>query len=122
MAAYLNDLALDSGLSWIDTNGTKLHLCSSQPANYAGIAAVELGSKTGITVSAAADGTPNGRAVTVSAITDGTVSANGSATHWAISNGSDTLVAANTLSDAQTVYSGNTFTLAAFTVRYPDPS
>lgn len=118
--ALIADYILDLALSELDTASTTFHLCSSEPANYAGIAAVQLGTKVGPTISAPADRTPNGRKVTVSAITDGTVSATGSATHWAISKGGNTLMASGSLSASQSVTNGNTFTTSAFDIGIPD--
>ena len=121
--SYLNDEALDGGLDWIVSTGTVLHICSAEPANYAGIAAVELGSKTGLTMTGPADGDTDGRKVTCPAVTDGTVGATGTASHWAISNGLDTLVAAGALASTQAVTAGNTFSTGAFAVAtLRDPS
>lgn len=118
--AYINDAAYDAALAYIITNGTRLELCSAEPANYAGIAAVALGNKTSLAIGAAANGAVSGRRVTVAAITNGSVTANGTATHWAIHNGSNTLVASGSLSASQVVTSGNTFTNAAFDITIPD--
>lgn len=121
--AYLNDNVLDSGVAWVDTNGTRLDICSTEPTTYTqATSTYTLGNKTGITISTPADGTGGGRAVTVSAITDGSVTGNGTAAYWAITNGSDTLIAAGSLSSSQSVTSGNTFTLGAFEIRIPDPA
>lgn len=108
--AFLNDLALDSGLSWVQTNGTRINICSAEPANFAGIAAVNLGNKT-VTTGAPENGAVDGRRCRVPAITDGNVTASGTATHWALSNGSSVLVAAGPLTAGQAVVNGNTFTL-----------
>ena len=123
MAAYLNDAILDGGLTILDTLGDKLHICSAQPANFAGVAAVDLGNKTSISIGAPADGTTNGRRVTVAAITGGSVTASGTATHYAIVDTTNSrLLAANTLAASQAVTSGNTFSLAAFDITIPDPA
>lgn len=118
--AYINDAAYDAALSYIDTNGTRLDICSSEPANYAGIAAVSLGNKTSLSIGSPADGAVNGRRVTVASIADGSVTGTGTATHWAIHNAADTLVASGSLSASQSVTSGNTFTLAAFDITVAD--
>lgn len=123
--AYLNDEVLDSGLDWLDTNGTRLDICSQEPATY-GEATTDgtysLGYKSGISIAAPSDRGAGGREVVISAITDGTVTETGTATHWAITNGSDTLVATGALSSSQAVTDGNTFTLAQFAIGIPDPS
>lgn len=120
--AYLNDYVLDLALAYIDTSGNRLDICSTEPSTYAHATTnYTLGNKTSITVSAPTDRLPNGRKVTVSAITDGSVTGNGTAAYWAISDtGNSRLVAAGSLSAGQAVTSGNTFTLAAFDIGIPD--
>lgn len=118
--ALIADYIFDLALSELDTATSTLHICSSEPANYAGIAAVQLGTKTSLSIGAPADRSPNGRKVTVAAITDGTVSASGTATHWAISKSGTTLMASGALSSSQAVTNGNVFTLAAFDIGIPD--
>ena len=121
--SYLNDEALDGGLDWIIATATTLHICSAEPANFAGIASVELGTKSGLTLTGPANGDTDGRKVTCPAVTDGAVTAADTAAHWALSNGSDTLVAAGALSASQAVTSGNPFTTGAFAVAtLRDPS
>lgn len=117
--AYLNDLALDSGLSWVQSNGTRINICSAEPANFAGIAAVNLGNKT-VTTGAPENGAVDGRQCRVPAITDGSVTASGTATHWALSNGSSVLVAAGPLTAGQAVINGNTFTLDEIIIAISD--
>lgn len=118
---YINDSVFDTGLAVITSNATKIDICSSEPANYAGIAAVTLGNKTGLTVGSAEAGTVDGRKVVVPAITDGSVTDDGDATHWALSNGSSTLYASGPLSGGgQTVSTGNPFTLDAIDVGLRD--
>lgn len=121
--AYLNDEALDSGLDWVDTNGTRIDICSAEPATYAeATSTYTLGNKTGLNTGAAEDGDASGRKVVVPEITDGTVTGTDTATHWALTDGSSILLAANTLSSSQGVTSGNTFTLGAIDITIPDPS
>lgn len=121
---YLNDYVLDAALAKLDTEATRLDICSAEPTTYSQATTsgnLSLGNKTGITVGAPADRTPNGRRVTIAAITDGSVSANGTATHWALTDPANSrLLAAGALSASQVVSSGNTFTLAAFDVGIPD--
>ena len=125
MAVFLIDGALDALLAYVITNGTQLNICSQLPTTYGNATTKDtysLGVKTSITIGAAGDKSGGGRESVVPEITDGVVSCTGSvsATHWAITNGSDTLVAAGTLSAPQTVTDGNTFTLAAFAIGIPD--
>ena len=123
--SYLNDLALDSGLDWVDSNGTRVDICSQEPATYGEATTAgtySLGNKTGVNPDAPADRGGGGRMVNIPAITDGSVTNTGTATHWAITDGASILVATYTLSAGQGVTSGNTFTLTAFEIGIPDPA
>ena len=124
MAGYLHDRVFDNGLTVLDTEADKLYICSAQPTTYTeAITTYALGVKNTPTVSAPGDRSGGGREVTISAITDGSVTANGTATHYALVDSSNSrLLAANALSASQGVTSGNTFTLTAFKIGIPDPS
>lgn len=124
---YLNDTYIfDNGLAQLDTAGNRLDICNAEPTNFTQATSnpgtgYSLGNKTSLSVGAPADRTPTGRKVTVAAITDGTVSATGTATHWAITDTVNSrLLAAGALSASQAVTSGNTFTLSAFDIGFPD--
>jgi len=116
----LGDSVFDAALGEID-NGTTLTICSSEPANYAGISGVALGSKSSPSFTGPADGTTSGRKITIDAITDGSVTATGTASHWALDDGA-TLLAAGALDSSQSVTSGNTFTLTAIDIELRDPT
>ena len=120
--AYINDYVLDLALSNLDTNGSRLDICSQEPATYtAATTTYTLGNKTSLSIGAPTDRSPNGRKVVVAAITDGSVTGTGTATHWAISDVSNTrLLAAGALSASQGVTSGNTFTLGTIDIGIPD--
>ena len=118
--AFLNDEVYDQGLDYATANGTRIDLCSSEPASYAAVSGVSLGNKTGLTTGATEAGDTDGRKVVVPAITDGTVSGTGTATHWALTDGSAILVATGSLSASQAVTSGNTFTLDAIDLTIRD--
>lgn len=122
MAATLSDGVLDAALNVIKNNGSKLHICSSQPTTYTQASSTyQLGYKSSPGYTGPADHT-SGRKLTVAAITDGTVSASGTAAYFAITNGSDTLYATQALNASQSVTSGNTFTLTEFIIAIPDPT
>jgi len=114
----LADAALDAGLNYVRTNATVLHICSAEPANYAGIAAVTLGNKTSPSIAAPSDRTPSGREIVVAAITDGNVTATGTTTYYAIASVNELLVTG--VITSQAVTSGNTFTTTAFAIGFPD--
>ena len=65
------DSVFDAGLATVQSGGTRIDICSSEPTSYATIARVTLGNKTGLTTGAPANGAVNGRRVTVPAITIG---------------------------------------------------
>lgn len=120
--AYLNDRVLDLGLTVLDTEANRLDICSQEPNSYAAATSTyTLGNKTSLSVGAPADRSPDGRKVTIAAISDGTVTGTGTATHWALTDTSNSrLLATGALSASQGVTSGNTFTLGAFDVGIPD--
>lgn len=119
--AYLNDEALDQGLDWVDTNGTRIDICSQEPTTYAeATSTYTLGNKTGLNTGATTNGDVSGRKVVVPAITDGSVTGTSTATHWALTDGASILIATNSLASSQAVTSGNTFTLPAIDITFPD--
>ena len=122
--ASLGNSVLDGGLDFLDTDGDRLDITSEEATTYAGATSTyTLGNKTSLSIGSPADRSGGGREVTVAAITDGSVTDTGTATHWAIVDVSGTdLLATGALSSSQSVTSGNTFSLAAFTIGIPDPS
>jgi len=119
---YLDNSVLDSGLSVLTSASNKvLHICSSEPGSYGAVAGVTLGNKTSFSVGSPGARAPSGRKVTTGSVSDGTVTGNGTASHWAIIDGSN-LLAAGALSASQVVSSGNAFTLAAFDIGIPGPA
>lgn len=119
--AYINDAAFDAAIGYIVANGTRLDICSSEPTSYAqATSTYSLGNKTGLTLGAATDGDVSGRKTVVPAIADGSVTGTGTAAYWALTDGDDTLVATGDLAASQGVTDGNTFTLAAFDITFPD--
>jgi hypothetical protein len=115
------DRLLDAALAVLD-EGTHLHICTDEPANFGGLAAVTLGNKGSLTITAVADGTPNGRSRQVAAFTGGTVTGTGSADCWALVDTTNSrLLASGTLPAAQTVTIGNTWSLTSpIVIRFPD--
>lgn len=121
--AFIADVVFDSGLSYADTNGTRIDICSSEPTTYGQATtegAVSLGNKTGLNTGAPEAGATDGRRVIVPAITDGTVTTNGTATHWALTDGASVLIATGALSASQVVTASNTFTLDAISITIRD--
>jgi hypothetical protein len=122
--ATLNDRVLDSGLSVLDTEANKIVVTSQEATTYTEAnATYALGNSTSLSIAAPADRSGGGREVTVAAITDGSITGTGTATHYAIVDTVNSrLLATSTLSASQSVTSGNTFTLASFTIGIPDPA
>ena len=120
---YLDNRVYDNGLTVLDTEANAVHICSAEPATYAeATSTLTLGNATGVVIGAPADRTGGGREVVVDATAGGNVTATGTATHYAIVDTVNSrLLAASGLTASQVVTSGNTFTLAAFTIGIPDP-
>ena len=118
---YLDARVYDAGLNALDTEATHIHLTSAEAATFAAVGSTTLGNST-ISIGAPGARTGGGRKVTVAAISAGSVTANGSAGFYAIiDNTNSRLLAAAPLSAAQTVTSGNTFSLPAFDIGIPGP-
>jgi hypothetical protein len=124
MAKELHNDVIDAALAEVATCVT-LTFCSTQPANYAGIAAVALAA---VTLTAGdgngdyviADGDTSGRKVTVGAQVDMTPSANGTVTYAVLDDGV-TLLAATSVTP-QAVTTAQTWNAPSFDIEIQDPS
>lgn len=124
MAKSVHNDVLDAALAKIATC-TRMVVCSGEPANFAGIAAVALADVTltaglGNGDYTAADGDVSGRKVTVSEQADVEVDATDDATHVALDDGSTLLYV--TTCTLQGLTDGNTVTVPAFDIEIADPS
>lgn len=118
---YINDEVFDQGLDYADTNGTRIDVTSQAATTYTeATSTYTLGNKTGLNTGATEAGDVDGRKVVVPAINDGSVSGTGTATHWALTDGSSILVATGPLTSSQAVTSGNTFALDAIDITIRD--
>lgn len=118
MAKFSDDSVLDAALDNIATS-TVLHVCSAQPADFAGIAAVSLADvAVDGTDFAKSDGT-SGRKTTVAAQSAIPVDTSGSATHVVLATG--TTLKYVTTCTAQALTSGNTVSTPAWTIQIADP-
>jgi len=122
MAKFTDDSVLDAALAEIAT-ATRLVVCSGQPANFAGIAAVALADVVvtpglGGGDFTAANGDTSGRKVTVAAQTGVNVDTSGTATHVALDDGSTLLQVTTCTSQALT--SGNTVNVPAYDIEFAD--
>lgn len=115
MAKKVDQYFLDGFLEILD-NCTHFAVCSTEPANHAGIAAVTLASKTITAGHAGADyslgaGSPDGRALTTAQQSDISITASGDATHVVRSDGTNIVV---TTCTTQTLTSGGTVTVNSY--------
>lgn len=85
------DAVIDGGLDYIVNNVTRVHVCSAEPANYAGISAVELVQYTVNSGNFTKADDTSGRKVTLGALSGNVATGTGNGSHVAFSNGSNTL-------------------------------
>jgi|TARA_R100000479_G_scaffold143275_1_gene78878 hypothetical protein len=122
--ATLNDRVFDNGLTVLDTEANRIDVCSQEPTTYAAATSTyTLGNSTSLSGAAPSDRSGGGREVVFAAITDGSITGTGTATHYAISDTSNSrLLVTGSLSASQSVTNGNSFTGASFATGIPDPS
>jgi len=126
MAANIADSRpLDYGLTVFSNEASHIYITSAEATTFAqATSTYALGNKNfgaGSTFGAPAAGSPNGRKVTSVAVTNGSVTANGTATNWAVVDSANSrLLAVGSLTASQVVTNGNQFTLSAFDIRYPN--
>jgi len=122
--ATIADRVFDNGLTVLDTEANKIVVTSQEATTYTEAnATYALGNSTSLSIGAPADRSGGGREVTAAAITDGSITGTGTVTHYAIVDTTNSrLLVTGSLSASQSVTSGNTFSLASFTVGIPDPS
>tara|TARA_R100000951_G_scaffold25408_1_gene21625 strand:- start:13905 stop:14276 length:372 start_codon:yes stop_codon:yes gene_type:complete len=122
--ASLADRVFDNGLTVLDTEANRIDITSQESTTYTEATSTHtLGNSTSLSIAAPSDRSGGGREVVVTAISDGSVSGTGTATHYAIVDTSNSrLLATGSLSASQSVTSGNTFSLASFTIGIPDPA
>jgi len=120
MAKKIPVTVLDAMLTL--TEGDAIHICSAEPANYAGIAAVMLAQKlTGVGAHTKANGDVSGRKTTCPAQTGISITNTGTANHVVISNGTDAIRRITT-SASQALTAGGTVDTAAFKHELRDPT
>ena len=124
MAGFITDEAFDAGLDYLIANGSRVDIVdTAEPTTYS-LATVSGtnsdGNKTGLTLSATADGPSDGRKTIIPAITDGSVTFTDTAGFWALTDATSLLLATGPLTGSQAVTSGNTFSLDAIELRFRD--
>lgn len=119
--AFIADVVFDSGLSYADTNGTRIDICyTAEPTTYAQATSTQSCGNATVNTGAPENGAVDGRRVIVPAISAGSVTATQTAGWWALTDGASVLIATGALSATQAVTSGNSFTLDAISITIRD--
>ena len=119
MAKITDNSVFDAFLDKIATS-TTMSLCSAQPANYAGIAAVKLADAAMVGGDYTnADGDTNGRKVTIAAQAGEAVDGTGSGNHVVLDDGVTMLYV--TTCDAISVTAAGTVDFPAWDIEVADP-
>ena len=117
MSKLIPDAILDAMLT--QAEGTHITICSAQPTNFAGIAAVALASAAMTGSYTKANGDVSGRKNTVPAQTGIPITTSGTATHVAIHNNTTTLFLVTTCTP-QVLTAGGTVDTNAFSHEIQD--
>lgn len=120
------DYTID-GLGARVAEATRIVVCSAEPANYAGVAAVDLAHAAvtpgdGNGSFTLANGDVSGRKVTVAQVSGIPIAASGSATHVALVDVPNTRLLYVTTCTSQALTSGGTVTVPAWDVETADPT
>lgn len=118
--AWLNTSIMDNGLSWLKTNGVRLDICSDEPTSFAEVATYTLGNRI-VSMTGPFNLLSGGRKVTVPTSAIGTVSGDGTASYWAITDDDSILIATGVFDEAKAVESGNSFIINEFDIGIPGP-
>lgn len=120
MAKAIADAVLDAASDKIATS-VMLTVCSGQPANFAGIAAVKLADDALVGGDfTKSDGDTNGRKVRIGQQAAIPIDNSGTATHIALDDGVTLLLV--TTCTPQALTSGGTVTTPAFDAEFADPT
>ena len=120
------DIVFDVLLDYVADNVVRVHVCTTEPANYAAIAALELAI---VTVTAGdgngdfviANGDASGRKLTITQQADIAIDTTGTAAHIVLSDGAAVLYYVTTCTSQALVDTG-TVTIPAFDIEIADPS
>ena len=119
MAKNIPDAIIDLMLT--QAEGTEIHICDSEPANFAAIAGVMLAEQTIVGAYQKANGDVSGRKNTLPAQSAMPITTSGTATHVAVSDGTSTLKLVTTCTN-QALTSGGTVDTNAFDHEIGDPT
>ena len=118
--AFIADNIFDNGLSYATTNGAQVDITNSEASSFTDATSTSTLGNASITMGSPENGATDGRRVQIPAITSGSVTADGTAAFYALTDGSAELLATGPLSSTQSVTSGNTFTLDAINITLRD--
>lgn len=118
---FLNDRVRDEGLSVLSAEADRLDICSAAPASFADATGrLSLGVKVRPAIGQPSALAQGGRKVTVEHVSDGTMTGNGVAPHWALSDtAGGRLLAAGLLAAPLKTTRGNIFKTDAFDIGIP---
>ena len=117
--AFICDNIRDNGLAYAETNASRIDVCSSEPTTYnEATSTYTLGNKTGLSCSAPREATlaGGGREVALPTFSDGTITADGTMSYYAVTDGASELLATGALSSPQAVTNGNTLQFDSETI------
>jgi hypothetical protein len=123
MAKQAPDPMIDASLDYVAASD-RMFICSAEPANYAGIAAVTLATvtMTPVTDFTKANGDTSGRKVTTAAKNTQSVTTSGTATHVVLGTVSGSVLRYVTTCTSQALTSGNTVNIPAWKIEIADPT
>lgn len=109
---FINDSVLKD-LEAFGGTTVRVDITTSLATTYSNVTSNTLGNKTSVAMAAVGDAGNDGQKVSMaSSITDGTVTTAGTASHYALSNGSNLVYASGELAGNVAVATGSPFTLA----------
>lgn len=121
MAKATPDVVLDQMFDYLAANATTLYVCSGEPANFAGIAAVALAD---VAIDSGdfskANGDVSGRKTTISQQSAIPIDSSGTANHIVLASGSVLLYV--TTCGSQALTAGGTVTVPAWDIEIADPT
>lgn len=123
MAKFAPDACMDTFLNYIKTNTAQIYICSTQPAAYASLASVGLGSKAH-TITGSPANYASGRQIAVNAASSISITGTGTMAHVALANDTSSLLVFVTTipaSSQASISSGDKVNTSAWNVQIADP-
>jgi hypothetical protein len=118
MAKFVPDSIIDLQLDQLEN--TNIYVCSAQPTDHTSLSGITLATQPVSGAYTKANGDTSGRKTTVPAQSGVSITATDTATHVALSNGTDTLTAVTTCT-SQPLTSGGTVDIPAWDMEIADP-